>query len=136
VTTDLGETFYLNDVALAVLLCSPEQHGDIYLRRTFQWTAGMRALPINMDLTRSDVDWPARLHVGVKGAPMSDHFEKHTNPDALPSIISVWSEPLDPSVGNLETGKRVERCFMPLSARSLNIFEDTGESIARHIWDG
>lgn len=136
VTTDLGETFYLEDVALAVIVRAPEQNGDIYLRRTFQWTAGMRALPINLDITRHDIDWPARVHVGVKGAHMSDHFEKHNNPDALPSIISVWSESLNPLNGTFETGKRVERRFMPLSERSLNIYEDTGESIARHLWDG
>lgn len=136
VTTDLGETFYLDDVALALVLREPLQHGDIYLRRTIQWTAGMRALPISLDLTRTDVDWPARLHVGVRGAHMSDHFEKHTNPGTLPSIISVWSESLDPLKGKFETGRRVERRFMPLSGRSLDIFEDTGESIARHLWDG
>lgn len=136
VTTDLGETFFLDDVSLAVLVRAPEQDGDIYLRKTFKWTAGMRALPINLDISRSDIDWPARVHVGVKGAHMSDHFEKHNNPDTLPSIISVWSESLDPSNNKFETGKRVERRFMPLSNRSLKIFEDTGESIARHLWDG
>ena len=136
VTTDLGETFYLNDVSLAVLLRAPGRDGDIYLRRVFQWTAGMRSLNITLDLTRNDVDWPARLHVGVKGAHQSDHFERHAIPDALPSIISVWSESLNPLKGKYETGKRVERCFMPLSERPLNIFEDTGESIARHLWDG
>ncbi|KAL1302267.1 hypothetical protein AAFC00_002688 [Neodothiora populina] len=135
-TTDLGETFFLDDVALAVILRAPERNGDIYVRRTFQWTGGMRALPISMDLTRIDVDWPARVHVGVKGAPLSDHFEKHANPDAIPSIISVWSESLNPTKGRLETGRRVERRFMPLSERTLSIFEDTGDSIARHLWDG
>lgn len=136
ITTDLGETFYLKDVSLAVLLRAPEQDGDIYLRRTFQWTAGMRAMPVTLDITRNDVDWPARLHIGVKGAHMSDHFEKHTNPDAIPSIISVWSESLNPTKGKFETKRRVERRFMPLSERSLNIFEDAGDSIARHLWDG
>ncbi|KAF1355055.1 putative methyltransferase-domain-containing protein [Delphinella strobiligena] len=136
VTTDLGETFYLNDVALAILLRAPEQEGDIYLRRTFQWTAGMRSLPITLDITRNDIDWPARLHIGVKGGHMSDHFEYHHNSDALPGIISVWSESLNPIKGKFETRKRVERRFTPLTQRSLNIYEDTGESIARHLWDG
>ena len=37
-TTDLGETFYPHDVQLAVSLRQSEDEGDIYLRRTIQWS--------------------------------------------------------------------------------------------------
>ncbi|GAB7349653.1 hypothetical protein MBLNU459_g0329t1 [Dothideomycetes sp. NU459] len=137
VTTDLGETFFPNSITLAATLRAPEHNGDVYLRRTIQWTDGMRALPLSLSLTRNEVDWPARLHIGLKNAHMSDHFEKYHSPDSsLPSIISVWSENLDPANGAFETGRRVERRFTPLNGRTLTVYEDTGESIARHLWDG
>lgn len=135
-TTDLGETFYPHDVQLAVSLRQVEDEGDIYLRRTVQWSEGMRALNVTLDLTRAEVDWPARLHIGTKtNANISDRFEEHSIRGHLPGIVSVWSESLDPSKGNVSS-HRVERRFTPLTGRSLNIFEDTGDSIARHLWDG
>lgn len=111
--------------------------GDIYLRRTLQWRADMRSLNVSLDLTRTDIDWPARLHVHTKNnATMSDRFDEHSARGHLPGIVSVWSESLNPTKGKFDTRRRVERRFTPLTGRSLNIFEDTGESIARHLWDG
>lgn len=138
ITTDLGETFYLDDISLAASLRSPEPDGDLYLRRSIAWTGGMRSLAITMDITHSEVEWPASLHVGLrsKRAHLSDHFETLNKANEMPAIISVWSEPLHPTKGSFHTSKRVERHFMPLSNRSLHIFEDTGESIARHLWYG
>ena len=136
ITTDLGETYYDSDVALAATLRSTDYDGDIFLRRTIQWTAGKRALDVSFDLTRTEIEWPAKLHVGVKSkfGNLADHFERFHNPGELPSILSAWSEPLDAMKGTLETSRRVERRFMPLNERPLNIYEDTGESIARHLW--
>jgi len=136
ITTDLGETFYQDDVALAATLRSPEPDGDIYLRRTLNWTGGARSLPISLDVTRTEVEWPATLHVALKerNGTTSDMFETFTSPADLPSLISVWSEPLHPTKGRFSTSTRVVRRFMPLSERGLSIYEDTGESIARHLW--
>jgi SAM-dependent methyltransferase len=107
------------------------------MRRSLQWRADMRSLVISLDLTRAEIDWPARLHVHTKeNATMSDCFEDHHSRGHLPGIVSVWSEPLDYTKGHHETSRRVERRFTPLTGRKLNIYEDTGESIARHLWDG
>lgn len=138
ITTDLGETFYPDDLPLAASLRALETDGDIFLRRTFTWTAGSRVLPINLDITRSEAEWPATLHVAVRNryGYLSDHFERLYAPDDLPSVISVWSEALHPTKGSLLSSTRVQRQFTPLSDRSLRIFEDTGDSIARHLWYG
>ncbi|TKX26236.1 hypothetical protein C1H76_1589 [Elsinoe australis] len=139
-TTDLGETFYDGDVDLAGTLRSPDRDGDIYLRRSLKWTAGMRSLPITFDLTRSEIEWPAQLHVSLKTprGELADDFETFSGqPDHdTPAFISVWSESLNATRGNFEAARRVERRFTPLSGRSLRIWEDTGDSIARHLWDG
>lgn len=123
VTSDLGEDFLAADVALTAAVRSPEYNGDIFLRKSLKWTAGMRALPVTFDLRHCDLDWPVVLHVGPKSSQISDR------------LISAWSSPLDFPAGILEAEKKVERRFTPLSNRTLSIWEETGDSIARHIWD-
>jgi SAM-dependent methyltransferase len=136
-TTDLGETFYPHDIQLAATLREPDHGGDIFLRKTLQWKSDMRSLSVSFDLTNTEIDWPAKLHVHTKATKSTyDCFEDHHGRGHLPGIVSVWSETLNPTKGALETHRRVERRFTPLTGRTLNIFEDTGESIARHLWDG
>ncbi|PNS20521.1 Protein-lysine N-methyltransferase rrg1 [Sphaceloma murrayae] len=139
-TTDLGETFFDDDVDLAATLRSPDNDGDIFLRRSIKWTSGMRSLALTFDLTRSEIEWPAKLHVGLRGDAdqQADNFELfsgHPDPN-LPAFVSAWSEPIDATKGNFEAPRRVERRFSPLSGRPLRIWEDMGDSIARHLWDG
>ncbi|QDS67643.1 hypothetical protein FKW77_004615 [Venturia effusa] len=136
ITTDLGETFYPDDLLLAATLRSDRYDGDIYLRKTVKWVAGMRALPIALDFEQNHIDWPARVHVHARNAPMSDHFQRHDDGSDMTSIISAWSDVLNPPQGIFEASKSVERRFTPLSNRTLSMWEETGESIARHLWDG
>jgi len=102
---------------------------------------GNRALAIALDLTGFEVDWPAVLHVGLRSdnsqnTDRFDHFDAATDDSNSPAFISAWSAALDASKGSSEAPRRVERRFTPLSGRSLNIWEDMGDSIARHLWDG
>ena len=134
ITSDLGEIFFPDDVLLAATIRSDKSEGDIYLRKTIKWKAGMRALPIELEFDQNHIDWPARVHVHVRNSPMSDHFEKHDDGADLPNIISAWSDVLNPLQGIFEASRAVERRFTPLSNRTLSIWEETGESIARHLW--
>jgi hypothetical protein len=134
ITSDLGESFFPDDVLLAATLRSDKHDGDIYLRKTVKWEAGMRSLPIVLEFEQNHIDWPARVHCHVRNSPMSDHFERHDDGADLASIISAWSDILDPPRGIFEAAKAVERRFTPLSNRTLSIWEETGESIARHLW--
>jgi hypothetical protein len=134
ITSDLGDSFLPENVDLSASLRSAEDHGEIYLRKAIKWQAGMRSLAISFNVRDCDIDWPAQVHVAPKGSPLSDHFEKHQDGSDLPSIISAWSDVLDPTEGIYEAARMVERRFIPLSNRTLCIWEETGESIARHIW--
>lgn len=128
VTTDLGETFYSDKIDLVATLRSTDTGGDIYLRKTAKWCAGDRSLAITFDLARQDIEWPACVHVGVKGDASSEGF--------LIPIVDIWSGALNPTKGQFESGWRVERRFTSYSGRSLSLLEDAGDSIARHLWDG
>jgi len=134
ITSDLGESFFGEDVLLSTSIVSAAHDGEVYLRKGLSWKAGMRSLQISFNFEKSDIDWPVRVHVSLRNCPLSDHFEKHHNGADLPNVISAWSDVLDPPNGVLEASKTVERRFTPLNERQLKFWEETGESIARHIW--
>lgn len=129
VTTDLGETFLDENQDLVATIRETAHDGEVYLRRKLQWPAGARSLPVVFDLSRTDIEWPACLHIGMKTAVAK-------GPGFLPSIVDAWSGELNPTKGQLDSGWRVERRFMPLNERPVALIEDAGDSIARHLWDG
>lgn len=134
VTTDLGETFYPDDLELVATLREPTNDGEIYLRRRLQWTSGARSLPINFNLSRNDIEWPACLHVGMRLT--ADRMTDDTAAGLLPPIVDVWSSPINAVKGQFDSGHRVERRFTTLAERTISLLEDAGDSIARHLWDG
>lgn len=129
ITTDLGETFYPEATELVATIRSSDPDGDIYLRRRLPWKPGLRNIPLLFNISYQDVDWPAVMHVSVNAKPKSPGF--------LPPIVDVWSAPLNPTRGHLKSGTLVTRRFTSISSeRDLVLFEETGDSIARHLWDG
>ncbi|TKA72303.1 hypothetical protein B0A55_07155 [Friedmanniomyces simplex] len=129
-TTDLGETFFPQDLELIATVRDTEQDGDIYLRRKLRWPGGARSLPVTFDLSRQDVDWPACMHIAVRS------FGPVPPVGFLPPIVDVWSGTMNPTNGHFESGWRVERRFTSLAERTVSLLEDAGDSIARHLWDG
>ncbi|KAF2842923.1 hypothetical protein M501DRAFT_1005628 [Patellaria atrata CBS 101060] len=136
VTSDLGDSFLAEDLLLSASVRSNDTHGKVMLRQTVKWSAGMRACPVSFDISKSKMNWPARVHVGLKNFVDADLFENQQDDNYLPSIVSVWSSILDPLQGIKQAERKVERRFRPMNHRTLSIWEETGESIARHIWDG
>jgi hypothetical protein len=134
ITSDLGETFLPENCPLSASLRSDDNHGEIYLRKQMDWKSGMRSLPLSLNIEGKNIGWPARLHVSLRNGQPSDHFEEHHHGSNLPNIIGAWSDVLDPPNGKFEATKTVQRRFTSLSNRVLCIWEETGESIARHIW--
>ena len=129
VTTDLGETFYPQDLDLVATVRALEDDGEIFLRRKVTWRAGSRSTHIAFDVSRQDVDWPACLHVKAKG------FGKHSY-GFLPPIADIWSQSLNPTRGIMDSGRLVERRFVSSANRTVSLLEEAGDSIARHLWDG
>ena len=134
IASDLGDSFCDENLQLSASLRSADDHGELYLRRSLKWTAGSRTLPITFNIKDSDIDWPVRVHVATRNSGVTDRYEQHHHGGDSPSVISAWSDVLDPNVAVIEASKTVERRFTPLNNRTLSIWEETGESIARHIW--
>ncbi|KAK5164129.1 uncharacterized protein LTR77_010220 [Saxophila tyrrhenica] len=134
ITTDLGETFYPEDLELVATIRDPEHDGDIYLRRRIPWkgSTGARSVPVKFDMSHQDVEWPACMHVSVANTKTS--LSKPTG--FLPPIVDVWSSTLNPTKGHMTASHRVQRRFTSSAERDLVLEEDAGDSIARHLWDG
>jgi len=134
ITSDLGETFLNDEIHLAATLRAADPRGDIYLRTMLKWKPGLRTLSISFSVAEREIRWPARVYVAPKGVPDPDCFDKQQSVSGLPNIISAWSDILDPTQGITVASRTVERRFMPLSNHVLSMWEETGESIARHLW--
>lgn len=131
ITSDLGESICDGDLPLWATLISPDDNKTTTLsRRDFLWKRGMRCLSIEMDHGQSSmVTWSARMVVSAARRATVDALLSET----IPEFVSAWSDDFDSDVtkGNSQW---VMRRFGPTEGVELNIREDTGESIARHVW--
>lgn len=132
ITSDLGDSFSPNHVTLSAELCS-EASGEVLVKSTVQWTAGMRSLPISLALNNSRHPFPVLMRVGVVQRSSSDDYSILSAPNVC-GVVSAWSAPLDLANGVEQAVKLVERRFSSFGKRNIRIWEETGESIARHLW--
>lgn len=132
ITSDLGDSFLPYDIRLAAeLLATADSQEDVLLWSTVQWTAGMRSLPITFPLPKSRASW-SHLRVRVGGEPKRIHDELATISDSdARGVVSAWSPPF---TSDVDAPKLVERRFKLLDGPITTIWEETGESIARHLW--
>jgi hypothetical protein len=133
ITSDLGDSFLPYDIQLAAeLSATTDVTQEILLVwSTVQWTAGMRSLPITFPLPKSQSSLP-KLRVRVGGEPKRTHddFAAISEQDAR-GVVSAWSPPF---TSNENAVKLVERRFKLPDGPIVSIWEETGESIARHLW--
>ncbi|PKY02103.1 UPF0665 family protein c [Aspergillus campestris IBT 28561] len=136
ITTDLGDAFLAEDVDLLISLNASNADQVLYQERV-KWTASKREVPIALG------PFPPHLskHTLVLSvtAPTDPRKPRAPSADTLPPsqqhaaplVIPGWSAPFGGSESPVAE-KLVERRFGP---QGLRIWEETGNSIARHIWD-
>ena len=96
-----------------------------------QWVGGMRALSIILPLGAAETHSPLWLKVGCEPKSTYDEYNGLSDDESRPGVISAWSAPFVPAQ---EAAKLVERRFMLPRGPQVSIWEETGESIARHLW--
>jgi len=131
ITSDLGDSFLHRDLALCAELLDADTD-EVIVWNTVQWTGG-RSLPITFPLSRSRGARPVRVRVGVEPKSRYDEFSKLQD-EEFRGTVSAWSAPVVPSADGNEAVKLVERRFDVGDGVRVNIWEETGESIARHLW--
>ncbi|PLB54525.1 hypothetical protein P170DRAFT_347729 [Aspergillus steynii IBT 23096] len=136
ITTDLGDAFLAQDVDLLVSL-SVAQTDQVLYQEPLQWKAGKRELPISLG------PFPARISQQTMVLSVATPDSRKPGPPTpnrllgkpgVPLVLSGWSAPFGGSESPVAE-KLVERRFGPVEALDLRIWEETGNSIARHIWD-
>lgn len=132
ITSDLGDSFLPHDIQLAAELLAGVDSGEhVAVWRTVQWTGGMRSLPITLPLPKSQVPSSLlRLRVGAEPKRTHDEYAALLEQDAR-GVVSAWSPPF---TADTVAVKLVERRFKLPNGPVISIWEETGESIARHLW--
>lgn len=129
VTTDLGDEFLGTETEIYAALL---QDGIIVAREKTLWKAGTRALRLDFsNLPKAALRESVVLVVGSDPDMLTCPIYASTS--RLPEIAQVWSEPFD--IEHNGASRRVIRKFQTSRKhRFIDIHEEIGESIARHIW--
>lgn len=133
ITTDLGDDFYPEGLELTATIAPARIGGrsnDPVSATDLTWHAGMRSSSVDIELRHKNSEDPLEICISCKNG---GNVEERLLPAHIPRIISVWSEVLVASKGGLASNI-VERRFCLGNSASLSIREETGESIARHLW--
>lgn len=127
VTTDLGDSFFSQDVTLVARLVDATNRGEILCSAEVSWKNGFRAVKIDFECPAKHSGRLASLHTTTRGT-----ISALASAEA-PAILDIWSSPfsLKPNAkAELLVGRR-----LPLEGKlTAKIWEETGDSIARHIW--
>lgn len=131
ITSDLGESIYPGHLPLWVTVFSPDENPTAILaRRDFFWKRGMRCLSIEIEARPIPTGtWSARMVVTAHRTAVVDSLST----ESIPDYVSAWSDVFG-SDATKDNCPWVMRRFGPKEGITLNIREDTGESIARHVW--
>ena len=146
ITTDLGEAFLTADITVLVEL---ESELGKSIRspsegKEYKWkgSEGMRSLEVTVPLPKSRKGEHVRMFISAAGAGHSADFVDMVYATARPvleqqhtsQVVAVRSIGIDtrhPELPGCEK-KLAQRVFT--LAKTVHIWEETGESIARHIW--
>ncbi|EED15209.1 conserved hypothetical protein [Talaromyces stipitatus ATCC 10500] len=136
ITTDLGDAFLAEDVVLQAQLIDGTDintKSNVLQESIFNWEAGKRELSISIGPVRvgSKIS-KVVLAIGPKTSSATLYTDL-SNSRNVPLVISGWSAPFS-IAQNAPAEKLIERRFILQDTR-LRIWEETGNNIARHIWD-
>ncbi|OTA98526.1 hypothetical protein M426DRAFT_325905 [Hypoxylon sp. CI-4A] len=144
VTTDLGDSFLYPDFPLDLIVEAHSSAGKLTTYRA-KWSAGLRVLkleiPVIPGLKKGDATYTLNIspesHRLPGGVLSTNHVLPWTIPSThrhvstrglvMPATVKMFKGVCEPvSVRTLE---------LPDNGLQLEVEEDIGESIARHIWD-
>jgi hypothetical protein len=127
VTTDLGDSFLSQDVTIVARIVDATKGGQMLCSSEVPWENGSRAAKITLPCNAQLAGRLAQVHLTTR-----DTISAHASRE-MPAIVDVWSSPFTIKP-KLKTEPVVER-RVPLKGKSqARIWEETGDSIARHIW--
>ena len=127
ITTDLGDISLWSNVELVARLVDVDNAGEVVATTKCPWQAGKRTVNIFFTCDKGQRNHNVRVHVTTLNTASSWASSK------LPEILDIWSAPFKENVTGRSTPV-VERQFRLSADVCVRIWEETGNSIARHIW--
>ena len=129
ITSDLGDEFYPADLVLySIILSSERRENWRSAWEAVKWKSGMRALWIDVANVQVDPSVDLRLLVSSIKSTEGNSITLEN----IPEILVVWSDTFDRVKS--QAGNVIERRYRTDPDYEKVIMEETGESIARHIW--
>ena len=125
ITTDLGDAFFPEDVDLLVRVVATGTQAKTLSEHKASWKGSSRALKVAIQCSGKYATHHVRVHMAATDSS-----------GTLPSlkILDVWSMPFE--LANQQRAEPlVDRELIFSETANLKIREETGDSIARHIWD-
>ncbi|KAI5818745.1 putative methyltransferase-domain-containing protein, partial [Pyronema omphalodes] len=148
ICTDLGESFLYRDITLIAIVRDIDNGEEAIAHKAFLWKAGMRSLKIEVPVRNKskskhsatgkngkEEDVSVILQISEKDFTLSDQL---VGEDKV-AVMSLWSSPLSISSSSEEMEQKQERVQRRIDIGQetpLCVFEETRDSIAKHIWDG
>jgi len=134
IASDLGDSFFFQDVALVVKLLDGKSWTSLPLSVTrHAWKAGMRTLKIELDFVIEQKEMFHRTVVLSVSSEQTAADDLSQSGAVGPLVLSAYSSPFELS-SSTEAEGYVERRLTIGQEKVLSVWEETGESIARHIW--
>lgn len=129
IATDLGDDFLAEDVDLVAKWAQYPSQKVLY-RGPLKWEAGARQLPVMLGPFPHDA---AAQQKAILTIQSQNAQEDALGVDTIPLVMSGCSAPFGPQTEPAE--KLILReLSVPNEVQPLRIWEETGNSIARHIW--
>jgi len=127
ITTDLGDSFLSQDVTIVARVVDATSHGEILSSLEVPWTIGARAAKIKLQCNAKHTSRLVHLHLTTR-----DTISAHSSCQ-VPAVLDVWSSPFNIKA-KAKADLLVERRIQLQGRSQVRIWEETGDSIARHIW--
>ncbi|KAL8787826.1 MAG: hypothetical protein Q9213_002013 [Squamulea squamosa] len=128
ITTDLGDDFYHGDTCVRVAVSHGTTMNSIC---TALWKSGMRVLKIEVKVP---LDFPRRSGVRLCFTCYEALEIDPLQIEHLPNIVSAWTGEFSHQ-DELDTSLTFRRFQVP-RGQVLELCEENGERMARHVWDG
>ncbi|RMZ92663.1 hypothetical protein DV736_g125, partial [Chaetothyriales sp. CBS 134916] len=128
-TTDLGDHFYPGDLTLRARVVDGLHHCKVFQSQDFVCPSYSRALKISLVLPGKYVSRDGCVHVAVNKSDTTT-----IDDGRFPKVLDVWSAQFV-LTDKQRAEPMVERRLTMSNGSALRVLEETGDSIARHIWD-
>lgn len=131
ITTDLGECFFPNNLTLYSTVRLGNNSDKIIRKNSIEWRPGYRCAKFTFQIFVNEVLEPFYINVTSE---YKDQVKDSLSPYNISAIHAISSATIILNDGKATVENLARRTFDISNSTEVTIWEDIGESIARHIW--